>query len=433
MCTECGIISVGPLIRKPMIQASHIKQIDPKALKGVNGKVAEGKASANNDLMNAVDAQLFAAELEANLEVKPVVVNAEQALELPSTLVNPNATSSGNSETVSPKVFDSSLTQDVQNLIQPKTSEVVIPADIQVGANQPALTDAQVLELANAEVLPMDSAKAEMKSEIAQALLKQPQIAQAQTGRAPAIEFAQAEVDPQLLNLEDFVAQKNLATKKNIQGNAYGMKAMPEQKVALENGLKSTEVVTELTKSESSPMNSQQFILNMMTEQKPEATQGTEAPVKVFDMSNIKTSNSSEIVNQITDYMVQAKASKEPTVNMRMKHDELGLIDITVSKTGANHEAIAINIGAHSTEGKIFFQQNTRELFSHLANAGLNVADMKVETPTQSQKQDFDFNQHNRQTAQQGSDKQFGSEQNQRRHDQERRQDLWKLLNGEAA
>lgn len=417
-----------------MIQASHIKQIDPKALKGVNGKVAEGKAAANNDLMNAVDAELFAAELEANLEVKPVVVNAEQALELPSTLVNPNATSSGNSETVSPKVFDSSLTQDVQKLIQPKTSEVVIPADIQVGANQAALTDAQVLELANAEVLPMDSTKAEMKSEIAQALLKQPQVVQGQAGRAPAIEFAQAEIDPQLLNLDDFVAQKNLAMKKNLQSNAYGMKAMPEQKIALENGLKSTEVVTELSKSESSPMNSQQFILNMMSEQKPEAVQTTEAPVKVFDMSNIKTSNSSEIVSQITDYMVQAKAAKEPTVNMRMKHDDLGMIDITVSKTGVNHEAIAINIGAHSTEGKVFFQQNTRELFSHLANAGLNVADMKIETPTQSQKQDFDFNQHNRHaSSQQGSEKQFGSEQNQRRHDQERRQDLWKLLNGEAA
>lgn len=435
-----------------MLEAKLVKQIDPKALQGVNGKVA-GKEAAMNDLMNALDGQLFASELEASLatgvEVKPVEVTAEQMLELPSQLVNPEAVLT-NGETASPKIFDPALTKDVAKLIGPKTSEVKVEVPVA------PLTDAQVIKLAQGEIptdakvvtnakgeviLPeVQTAKAEMKSEIAQALLKQPQVAQAGTqtqvaGRAPAIEFAQSEIDPQLMNLEDFVAQKNLVTKKNIQSNAYGMKAMPEQKLALENGLKQTEVVTELSNTETSstPMNSQQFILNMMSEQKPLETSGTEAPAKVFDMSNIKTTNGNQIVNQITDYIVQAKAAKEPTVNMRVKHDELGMLDITVTKSGANHEAIAINIGAHSTEGKIFFQQNTRELFSHMANAGLNVADMKIETPTQTAKNDFDFGQQSSRQGNTGADKQFASEQNQRRHDQERRQDLWKLLNGEAA
>ena len=109
------------------------------------------------------------------------------------------------------------------------------------------------------------------------------------------------------------------------------------------------------------------------------------------------------------------------------------MIDITVSRIGhANAETLAINIGAHSTEGKNFFSQNSKDLFQHLTTAGINVQDLKVETPTQTAKNDFDFGSQSGRN-QQGSEKQFGSEQNQRRHDQERRQDLWKLLSKEAA
>jgi flagellar hook-length control protein FliK len=115
-----------------------------------------------------------------------------------------------------------------------------------------------------------------------------------------------------------------------------------------------------------------------------------------------------------------------------MNHDQLGLIDITVSKTGAvNADAIAINIGTQSMDGKNFFQQNSKDLFTHLSNAGLNVADMKVETSSQTAKNDFDMNGQNQKGNSQ--EKQFGSESNQRRQDSQRREDLWKLLNKEAA
>jgi len=237
--------------------------------------------------------------------------------------------------------------------------------------------------------------------------------------------------DPELMKMEDFVAQKNMVNKKILPQNAYGMNPQAN-KLALENGLKETQVVKDITASESGaqPMNSQQFILNMQADQKPSgATHEVAAPVKTFDMSQIKTSNPEKIMNQISDYIVQAKAAKEPTVSMRVNHEQLGMIDITVAKT-MQSDAVAINIGAHSMEGKNFFQQNSKDLFSHLSNAGINVADMKVEIPSQTAKNDFDMSQHNRGNQ---HDRQFGSEQNQRRHDSQRREDLWKLLNKEAA
>lgn len=409
-----------------MIQASQIKMNEPKALKGAEGK--------NQNLANALmgqegspEAQAFASELELSLavegeakaktgdvaavELAPIEITAEQVLQMPSSLIQ----SEDNTDTSSPKVFDPALTKGVEKLIQPKTTAV-------------PLTDAQILELANGEV-----PATEIKGEIAQAMLKTPNIAAASNGRAPSIDFAQTEIDPQLMNMEDFVAQKNLVTKKTLP-HAYGMKAMPEsqQKMALENGLKSTQVIQETTAVDGSPVNSQQFILNIMNEQGTPQVNETQAAPKVFDMSNIKTTNTNQIIDQITNYVVQAKTASEPTVNMRIKHDELGMIDITVSKSGVNHESIAVNIGTHTAEGKNFFQQNSKDLLSHLTSAGMNISDVKVETPTQLAKNDFDFGSQSGRN-QQGSEKQFGSEQNQRRHEQERRQDLWKLLNKEAA
>lgn len=405
-----------------MIQATTVKNLDPKALKSAAGKNASAEGA--QDLMGSLEAQLFANELEASMETgieaKPVKLNAEQALELPSTLVNPEAVNTGVVETTSPKVFDPALTKGVEKLIAPETT-----ASQQ---NIPELTNEQVLKLADGQV-------SEVKGEITQAILKTPQVNQL-NGRAPAIEMTQTEVDPQLLNMDDFVAQKNLMMKKPLN-NAYGMQKPQLQQEALENGLKETQIVGEAASTESAngSVNSQQFILGMMSEQGSVSDAGDVkvAAPKTFDMSHVKSSDSNQIMNQVTDYIVQAKAAKEPTVNMRVKHDDLGVIDITVSKSGPNHEAVAINIGTHSTDGKNFFQQNSKDLFSHLANAGINVSDLKVETPTQLAKNDFDFGSQAGRGQQQGSEKQFGSEQNQRRHEQERRQDLWKLLNGEAA
>jgi hypothetical protein len=238
-----------------------------------------------------------------------------------------------------------------------------------------------------------------------------------------------------LLSNEDFITQKNIFSKKMVS-NPYGLKSLPveQKKLMSDAGVSDFKTTNDLKPIESSSMNSQQFILGIQAEKNLPQNIDTQAPVKVFDMSKVKSSNANEIMNQITDYVVQAKAAKEPTVNMRLNHVDLGTIDIVVSKVGVSQDAIAVNIGTHSIDGKNFFQQNSKELFTHLSTAGLNVSDLKVEVPQQTAKNDFDFgSQSGKGSQQQGSEKQFGSEQNQRRHESDRRQDLWKLLNKEAA
>jgi hypothetical protein len=434
-----------------MIQTSQIKTTElPKArAKSSDSEVVTNqkhtaKTSKKNEVsvsqkekkeINEFDKELenAVAVNEGGTQVKAIKMSQDP--ELPSSPVNPN----GTVETISPKIFDSSITNDVEKLISPKSVD-----------NRPViLTDQQVAQLAGEDANPKS-----INLELEQALLKTPQtvaagavVAPAVEGapttgpattidRAPAIDFAKAEIDPQILNNEDFLSQKNMITKKT-GSNAYGMKALPQtqqEKIAIENGLKPSQVIKE-TSANDSAMNSQQFILGLQSEHQTSQLNVNEAQptVKTFDMSNIKSSRPTEIMNQITDYVVQAKAAKEPTISMRVNHDELGIIDITVSRVGqVSTDTLAINIGAHSSEGKNFFTQNSKDLFSHLTSAGINVSDLKVETPSQTAKNDFDFgSQSGRNNS--GSEKQFGSEQNQRRHEQDRRQDLWKLLSKEAA
>lgn len=424
-----------------MIQSVQPKNVEPKAEAKVNtlNAKATGKAAvkaAGNEAKKAIDPESslegedFENELsaataaagvseETALNVKPVVVNPEQFMEAPSKLIKvPEASP----DAINPKVFDPALTQGVESIIQPATTDVQVPVE---------LTNEQILKLAQGEANP--AINAEVEGEIAQAMLKTPQV---QVGRSPAVDMAKPEIDAQLMNMDDFVAQKNLAVKKSLNNaSAYGMpNKVQAGKAGADTGLAATQTVNEIGAKESgtgsSSMNSQQFILNAQADLGSNA-QVNEAAPKTFNMSNIKSENANQIMNQITDYIVQAKAAKEPTVNMRVNHEELGMIDITVNKLGAGQDAIAINIATHSVDGKNFFQTNSKELFSHLTNSGLNVSDVKVETPSQTAKNEFDFGS---QSGRGGSqEKQFGSEQNQRRHDSERRQDLWKLFSDKEA
>jgi hypothetical protein len=412
-----------------MIQAPLPKPVEtPKAQPKVdrsevssNSKVRSKEAKTTGEAKESKAKNEFAEELEAELKagevaVNPVEVTTEQVLDLPSTLVGPEGTE------IEQKVFDPALTKDVDSLIAPKNTkaEKIV---------QPMIAEGEALNGVEAQL----EMATELDPELKQALLKSPQVTD-KGSRSPAIDFAKGEVEPQLLSNEDFVAQKNLVSKK-ASPNAYGMKTLPaqQQKLALESGLNPNQLVKESSALEQAPMNSQEFILGLQAAPKNQQQAEVQSSPKIFDMTAVKTTDSNEIMNQITDYVVQAKAAKEPTVNMRVNHEELGMIDITVSRVGVGQDALSVNIGAHTLDGKNFFQQNSKELFTHLTTAGINVADFKVETPSQTAKNDFDFGSQSGRNNQGSSEKQFGSEQNQRRHESERRQDLWKLLNKEAA
>ena len=230
-----------------MIQAATTKPIEQKASVKAKGKTAEDAEVEDPETM--VEGEDFANELMASLSAEETTLKVKPVKVSPDQLIAPEL----EADAVGPKVFDPALTKDVDNIIQPQTTEAGTPVP---------LTDEQILKLAQGQADPAISA--EVKGELSQAMLKTPQI---QTGRAPAVDMAKAEIDPQLVNMEDFVAQKNLAVKKSLNNaSPYGMTNKAAGKAGTDTGLNSTQTVNELSSKESSTsgssMNSQQFILN---------------------------------------------------------------------------------------------------------------------------------------------------------------------------
>jgi flagellar hook-length control protein FliK len=153
------------------------------------------------------------------------------------------------------------------------------------------------------------------------------------------------------------------------------------------------------------------------------------APSKVFNMNSMqgKSLDADSVISQITDYVVQARAAKEPTVQLSMQHESLGRLDITVSRHAGDMVNIAIN--TQDQGAKLFLGQHRDQLMGHLNQAGVNVGELRMDN---SSKNDTATGQQQQSFGQQG-ERQFGSESNQRREEQNRRQDLWAQFQQEVA
>jgi hypothetical protein len=387
--------------------STPIKPIEVKAPKSADASVRAPEAKKNSK--ESSTASEFDKVLESASE-KPKATakkeqepKAEKEAKVTKEAVEQAATPETSTTTL--KAFDQALTEDVQQLIQPKSA--------QAESALPEMVEDEVNALAAAAV-------AVEETELTQNLLKTPQVVQ--EGRAPAVVLTEAEADPKLMNMEDFVAQKNIQTKKNAPVTGYGIQKTQSNKVAAESGLKAIQVVKEGEAVNNDSLKSQQFILNMQAEAPVSNAKANEvsSTAKVFDMNQLKTSNPTEIMGKISDYIMQAKASSEPTVTMRVSHQELGMMDITVQK--AVEGSVAINIGTHTIEGKNFFQANAKDLSAHMSQAGINVSDLKIETPSQTAKNDFDMNSQSQSGRQEQGRQSDGS---QRRQDSERRANIW--------
>lgn len=372
------------------------------------------------------DAQLKSVLTPESLLAAPVVnLQGLENLnkELPSDLVKQIPSLQPEAEGVEAKLVDPSLTKDVNKLMDPKLA-----------------LKGEVLDL---EGTSPESEISSLKKDQIQTILAAP-LLKGEAGRSPAIDLSPSEVDSQLMKFDDFMLQRQMKNSKKGEGaGAYGLPKNTQVKDIESLDLKNTQIVDGANSAStqgalSSP--SQEFILGLMTEtgssKAVEAANQTAAP-KVFNMAQIKSANAQEIMTQISDYIVQAKAAKEPTVQLKVNHQDFGQMDITVSRginPGHNSvENIAINIATSSPEVKAMLQQNKGELFTSLAQSGMNVTDFKVDSSNAKGGSDFNSNSNSNSNQFAGSEKQFGSESNQRRHEQNRRAELWDLLNDKAA
>jgi hypothetical protein len=236
----------------------------------------------------------------------------------------------------------------------------------------------------------------------------------------------QANLNKGLLNLNDFISKQGPSVQKRMDQTAY--------KNEMQQSMLDKKIESKLPAVKS--ISAHNNVMEMMLQQEVDAVDRnlqmtpqtakaldiggnsiSQAP-KVFDMNTMaNVENRDGVINQIQDYIVQAKAANEPKVEMSFKHQDLGQIDLQVLKSGKDH--ISISIGANSAEGMKFFTQNQGELLTTLSNAGLKVADFKLDSSAQNN----DFSQN----FDQGRGRHEGAG-DQRQQESKKREELWNLM-----
>jgi hypothetical protein len=290
----------------------------------------------------------------------------------------------------------------------------------------PKLLDPKLIKQVNEVVLPEGAEQVEATQLQLKDLLMQQQAPAKAAGRSPAIDFDKAEVDTQLLNFEDFVAQKNTVKGKAVAPNAYGMPSKTTMNAEQLMGEKAVAANETLMHGNAGAATQGQLAPALMMETPASDSLRTEvsAPSRTFNMQSLtKNQDADSILTQVSDYIVQAKAAKEPTVQMRVNHQDLGMLDITVTRSA--NDMVSIVLGAQDNGAKMFLGQNRENLMSHLSQAGVNVSDLKMEQSSNTK--DGSTGQNSQQGGQPG-ERQFGSQENQRREEQQRRHDLWEII-----
>jgi len=100
---------------------------------------------------------------------------------------------------------------------------------------------------------------------------------------------------------------------------------------------------------------------------------------KVLDLSKLNTTNTSEIINNISNYIQQNQIMNRDSLDLSVYHEELGQFKINVSKNVADKSnAIDLQIVTSSTEGHEFFTKHEVALMKNLSQAGVQLAEFKI-------------------------------------------------------
>lgn len=165
----------------------------------------------------------------------------------------------------------------------------------------------------------------------------------------------------------------------------------------------------------------------------PQVTKVDSAPImtadgqKVLDLSKLNTSNTNEIINNISNYIQQNQIMNKESLDLNVYHDELGQFKINVSKNAADKSnAIDMQIMTSSKEGHEFFTKHEVALMKNLSQAGVQLAEFKiVASGENSQMAQSDSRQNQQQQGQFDQKQNMKFSQGDSSDGSQRRKELW--------
>lgn len=100
---------------------------------------------------------------------------------------------------------------------------------------------------------------------------------------------------------------------------------------------------------------------------------------KVLDLSKIQTSNTTEIIKRISDYVEQSQLANKESLDLTVKHDSLGQFKIQVNRPMGNGPSqVDMQITTSTPEGHDFFVRNEIGLMKNLTQAGIQLSDLRI-------------------------------------------------------
>jgi nucleoid DNA-binding protein len=143
----------------------------------------------------------------------------------------------------------------------------------------------------------------------------------------------------------------------------------------------------------------------------------------VFDMSKMNSSQSEQIIQQVTQYLQQSQIRNGKELNLTVNHESLGQFKINARKMkegdGINLEINTMGDAAHK-----FFTKHENDLMSKLSLSGVKISDYKVSSSPQQQSTSFDMSNQDQSKSSQNLGQMQGDMMDSKNGEQ-RRKEMW--------
>jgi len=149
----------------------------------------------------------------------------------------------------------------------------------------------------------------------------------------------------------------------------------------------------------------------------------------VFDMHDINSSKSSEIIDQISSYVEKFQFQNRDQLKLSVTHNSLGKFEININKLKKN-ENIDIKIVTDNIQTQNFFSKHEAQLLKNLGENGVKIGGFKIVQNFDGIKSDSDGNSSDsfKNQNSQRHDSQREGRQDQSDRDARRRQALWETF-----
>jgi len=150
---------------------------------------------------------------------------------------------------------------------------------------------------------------------------------------------------------------------------------------------------------------------------------------KVLNMDQLNSNDPKALIDKISNYIVEKSFASKDSIDLTVKHNELGEFRINASRLKQG-DRIDLEIITSSDKGHRFFTDNESAMVKSLSNSGLKIADLKISTGHESHMSSQDGNSSSREQSFFSKTAQYSFDEKPESYDEDsqRRKMLWELF-----